>query len=480
MSPAFWTIAAFLGEAATRVTIVAYILLRRPRPAATNLAWIVVILAVPLAGVCAYFLVGEARLSRGRIARHAVIHRKLRQVTAIERAESRQSAQVQPEYRAIANLATTVRETPPTPGNTLQLIGDTDTFVETLEADIDAAVAHCHLVFYIYLDDVVGQRVARALLRAAERGVACRLLVDDVGSRAFLRSRLARRLADGGVEVVRALPANLLRLLFARIDLRNHRKVVVIDGVRGFVGSHNIADDDFAIKRRFAPWVDAMVRLEGPAARDLQALFAEDWFLDTGESLEPVLSIDPPLSKQGVSTQVLGTGPNSGNEGLHQLTLSAIHTANEEIVITTPYFVPDDATNAALQTAARRGVETRLIVPARNDSPLVAAASRGQYAGLLDAGVSIHEFTGGLLHAKTITFDRRLALITTANLDRRSFELNFESSLLVYDTDFASQLRFLQHSYLDRATTVDAARWHARWWPRRLWENAAGTLSPLL
>jgi cardiolipin synthase len=206
----------------------------------------------------------------------------------------------------------------------------------------------------------------------------------------------------------------------------------------------------------------------------------QDWYLDTDESLDEVLEIMPPAEEGGVATQVMGTGPNSYNEALRQLHLSAFHLAEEELILTTPYFVPDEATLIALRTAARRGVETTLIVPARNDSPLVAAASRSLYQPLLEAGVRIFEYEKGLLHAKTFTVDRNLALISTANLDRRSFELNFEASMMVYDSDFASELRFLQTSYLSDSRRVEPGRWRRRPWPRRLWQNAAGMLGPLL
>ncbi|MHC5007872.1 MAG: cardiolipin synthase, partial [Planctomycetota bacterium] len=331
-----------------------------------------------------------------------------------------------------------------------------------------------------YLDDHSGQRVAEALMDAAGRGVTCRLLVDGVGSVGFLRSHLRKRMQTRGVAVVEALPTSLLRLPFARIDLRNHRKLVVIDGMIGYCGSQNIADAEFAIKPKYAPWVDAMVRLRGPAVRDLQVLFIQDWYLDTNESLEELLAISAAPSPDGAVVQIMGTGPDAYNEALRQITQTSLHAAREELIITTPYFVPDEATATALYTTARRGVDTTLVVPARNDSPLVAAASRSFYERLLEAGVQVHEYQQGLLHAKTMTLDRRLALVTTANFDRRSFELNFEVSLVVYDSDFASELRLLQKAYIDGSRTVSETQWKRRGWPRRLWQNTAGMLGPIL
>ena len=317
-------------------------------------------------------------------------------------------------------------------------------------------------------------------MNAVKRGVECKLLVDAVGSKTFLRSALRREIEAGGVRIVPALAVNPFRMLFYRIDLRNHRKIVVIDGCIGYTGSYNIADPSFAPKAKFAPWVDCMVRVQGPVVWDLQMLFVEDWYLDTDESLEDLLNIQPLAVPDGVPAQVIGTGPNSFNEALRQVLQAAIHSARDELILTTPYFVPDDAMLSALSAAARRGVDTTLVVPARNDSPLVGACSRSHYQYLLDSGVHVHEYTKGLLHAKTTSVDRRLGIVSTANLDRRSFELNFEVSLVVYDDDFASQLRFLQKTYMEQSREVTLVTWRTLSLPKRLWYSAASLLSPLL
>jgi cardiolipin synthase len=481
MLAGIWPIVLVVGEFLIQLVLIGFILLRRRPHSASTLAWIVIIMVLPLLGIIGYLLVGEIRLGQRRIKRHRAI---LGQLARLRTLRSDAADVLQPNvpapFRPIATLAEAVGNNSAVGGNGFQLIGDTDLFIESLVEDIDAAKHHCHLLFYIFLNDFSGRRTAAALMRAAARRVSCRLLVDAVGSRAFLRSDLRHEMEEAGVRVVEALHANPLRMLFARLDLRNHRKIAIIDGVIGYLGSHNIADAQFAIKRKYAPWIDAQVRVEGPVTRDLQRLFIEDWYMDTDESLDEVLSIEPPVVPRGVATQIMATGPNSYNEALRQLNLTAFHTAREELILTTPYFVPDEATAMALRTAARRGVETTMIFPARNDSPFVAAASRSHYEPLLEAGVRIYEYEKGLLHAKTLTLDRSLALITTANLDRRSFELNFEVSMLVFDSDFASELRFLQTSYLSDARPVDLATWQRRPWPAKLWQNAAGTLGPLL
>ena len=296
----------------------------------------------------------------------------------------------------------------------------------------------------------------------------------------FLRSPLAGRLREAGVHIEAALPANLLRAAFARVDVRNHRKLAVIDGEIAWTGSQNIAGADFAPKPRYAPWVDAMLRIRGPAVRDLQQVFLADWYLDSEEALDSLLAHEPPHVADGIPVQIVPNGPDLDPEPFQQLVHAAFNLARSEIIVTTPYFLPSDSHLASICGAARRGVETHLVVPARNDSLLVAAASRSLYEPMLAAGVRIHEYRSGLLHAKTMTIDRHLAFVGSANFDRRSFELNFEINVVIYDSDFASRLRFLQRGYMHDSTPVDADGWRARSAGRRLVESVAGLFAPLL
>lgn len=480
MTPAV-SIVVLVVEVTLSLGVIVLILLRRNVDPVSRLTWITVVVLLPVVGIVAYVLIGEVRLGRQRVLRQQELVAKQMAETEPRWDPGRASPpEIDPRFRQIADLAVSVGGTYPRGGNGVVLLGDSDLTIQSLVEAIDAAERSCHLLFYIYLTDFSGQRVAEALMRAAGRGVACRVLVDAVGSKDFLRSDLRRGLERHGVRVVAALPVNPLRALFARLDLRNHRKIAVVDGRVAFTGSQNIADAEFAPKRRFAPWVDATLRIAGPTASDLQRVFVEDWYLDTHEWLGECLRETPPPEADGVVAQAIATGPGSYNRAMRQVQQAVVHVAREEIILTSPYFVPDEATIAALETAARRGVATRLVLPARNDSPLVAAASRSYYEPLLSAGVEIHEFQRGLLHSKTITIDRDLALVSSANLDRRSFDLNFEVSIIVYDDDFASQLRFLQMAYITDSRPIEPERWSRRAWPRRLFQNAMGMMSPLL
>jgi len=476
------TIVLLVGELTVRIGLILTVLLRRRTDPTLRLAWLCVLVLMPVVGAIAYLLVGEPRLGRRRISRHrevVLLHSRAAATAPPDGARAAFEA-IPPHFRQIAALAEAVGGSVPMNGNALRLLGDPVATIDAIVTDIDAATREVHLLTYIFLDDATGRRIAESLMRAEHRGVQCRVLADDVGSARFLRSGLCARMRDAGVQVHAALPVNALRALFARADLRNHRKVAVIDGRIGYTGSRNIADASFAPKRRFAPWVDAMVRIEGPVTHDLQLLFVEDWYLDTDEWLESAIRPWPAPVPGGAIAQHIGTGPNAYNQAMRQLLLAAMHLAREELVLTTPYFVPDEAVLTALMTAATQGVQTDLVVPARNDSRLVAAASRSYYDPLIEAGVNIHEYRAGLLHAKTLTVDRDLAVVSSANIDRRSFFLNFEASLIVYDSDFASHLRLLQKSYLNDSRPIDSAVWRRRRWPLRLIDNTAGMLSPLL
>ncbi len=471
---------AILGVIVTHAVFVVFVLLRPRFRQPSSLAWILVIVVMPFVGPTLYLALGEVRPGSRRKRRHRTIQRHIR--TALQRAwhATPETAVVPWGSEAIARLARLGSDTQPRSGNLLTLIATGDNFAEALIRDIDSARRHVHLLFYIYLNDQVGRSLAQALKRAHHRGVHCRLLVDNVGSSDFLRSALCDDLRKAGIQVVAALPTRIVHFARIRFDMRNHRKIAIIDGRIGYTGSHNLASEEFHPKPRFAPWIDATVRIEGPAVRDLQALFVEDWFMDTAENLDEVFAVGGEHHEPGHIVQIVGTGVNSRNQALVRVIQSAIHMAREELILTTPYFVPDEGTLAALTTAAIRGVRTVIVVPAKNDSPLVALASRSVYQPLLEAGAELHEYMEGLLHAKTISVDRDFALVSTANLDRRSFEINFEISTLVYDSDFASQLRLLQMRYLEDCRQVDPAHWAGRAWTYRLAENAAGLVSALL
>jgi cardiolipin synthase len=261
--------------------------------------------------------------------------------------------------------------------------------------------------------------------------------------------------------------------------MRNHRKIVVIDNRITYCRSNNCADAAFAVKPKFAPWVDAMIRFEGPIVLQNQHVFAMDWMGHTSEDLSPLFD-DPIPVGEGFPAQVIATGATVRYSAMPEMFESLMYSARRELVITTPYYVPDEPIQAALCASARRGVHTTIVLPARNDSWIVAAASHSYYAELLGAGVRIYEYVGGLLHTKSLTLDGEVTLIGSANIDRRSFELNFENNILFVDAALTAQVRERQATYIAasievRADDVDA-------WSRRqvIWNNAIAMIGPVL
>jgi cardiolipin synthase len=271
-------------------------------------------------------------------------------------------------------------------------------------------------------------------------------------------------------------------MIVKRVDIRNHRKLIVVDGKVAQTGSRNVADPDFKDNGtgKLGPYIDSWIRIRGPIARDLHILFMEDWGLEVGLHGSPQLPEEPAVEPHGVPVQMIPSGPNFENNVVAQLIQASIQLARREIVFTTPYFMPDSATIAAIEVAARRGLRVTLILPRANDSKLAALASRANYGRLLAAGVELWEHRHGFLHSKTISVDDELAIVTTANLDRRSYEINFETSIVAYDNAFATQLRRLQESYIANSDRVDERMWEKRGMLPRFAENLANLMSPLL
>jgi len=464
---------------------------RPNRIPASRVAWVAVIMFLPLLGVIAYLLLGETSIGRRRI-------RRLRAVEA--RMPLPDDAPYAPAVgaRDVTNLFELCRSISgffPVTGNRIALLGDphappdtpmvnSNIAIDTLVADIEKAREHVHISFYIWLDDHNGGRVADAVLAAARRGVHCRVMVDALGSRAFTHCPRWRQLREAGVQTVATLNdvPRLGHLAVGRPDLRNHRKIVVIDNWIAYCGSQNCADPQFRVKPKFAPWVDIFLRCEGPVVRQEQYLFLTAWIAETGEALEqlPTAVPLPEHFDDDVAAQMFGTGPTSNSNVMSDMFTACIYAARQDLLITTPYFVPDEAILRALCAAPKRGVETTIVFPARNDSWLVGNASRSTYPALLSSGVAVYEYPLGLLHTKSITLDNEIALVGSANMDRRSLELNYENNLLIADRGTARTIRERQLGYL--AASQPVAINVVRAWPlrKRLVQNAVGMMAPIL
>ncbi|HWK52908.1 MAG TPA: cardiolipin synthase [Hyphomicrobiales bacterium] len=442
----------------------------------TRTAWVFLLLALPFLGAVAYLLIGEIYFGKGERAKASrVMHRVGDHVVAS--GEPRNAK----KWGQASAFAASINGFGVCGGNRSELLDSPAGARQRMLDDMDAARESINVLYYIWLDDDTGRAVAEALIRAAGRGVRCRAMVDALGSRRFIASATWRKLQQAGIHTVVALPIDKpWQVMFQRrLDLRNHRKITVIDGRICHCGSQNCADAAFLPKRRFAPWVDIMVRLEGPVALQMNLLFAQDWLRYRDEDVTH-FTREPPVFEDGFGAQVVGTGPMVNRNVTAQLFSRLIFAAREELIITTPYFVPGEVVCAALLGAAFSGVKVTLIVPHRNDSGFVGHASRSYYPLLTRAGVTIAEYQGGLLHAKILTVDGRMTFMGSSNLDIRSFDLNFENDVLLHDPQLSAAIRARQLAYVAQSVLIDPKE--VRRWPvyKRIWLNAFAALGPLL
>jgi cardiolipin synthase len=478
------TVAGVLMHLAIQLGISIRVVMRR-RPTGETLAWIMVVVMIPLVGFILYLLFGELRLGRRRERRFVELTKPLqRWLAGIPERSQADRTNLDDEYQQLAKLCEQTVGVPALVGNQVELIGDWQDVFKRLLADIQAAKSTCHLEFYIWNNGGEADNVAEGLMRAAARGVRCRVLVDAIGSRPFLKSAMVERLRSAGVDVRDALPGGLFRLPFVRFDLRLHRKIAVIDGRVGYTGSLNLVDPRYFKKDAgVGQWVDAMVRMEGPVVEALQITFLADWYVETNDQLEQLKNTGdafPQPARGDCAVQVLPSGPGLMQNAVEQVLLTAIYAARSELVLTTPYFLPSDALGMALISAARRGVKVILVLPKRVDSALVRYASGTFKEDLLEAGVKIALFGDGLLHTKSVTVDNSHCLFGSVNLDPRSLRLNFEILVAIYDRGFSGQLRELQQRYIDRSQLIDLETFQARPWPQQAAENFARLLGPLL
>lgn len=467
-----WALLFLLSSWSVRLIMLPIIVSRKDRPA-TCLAWLAIVFFQPWIGLLFYLMLGQRRLVRKKLRWRAAASRRFyakRPVLGDEKPRTR-------TRQVLVSMANLVGGLPVVEGNAMELLSDTDETMDRLVADLDAAQHHAHLEFYIFRSDSMGQRVADALIRARKRGVECRLAADAVGSRRMFR-RIGRRLQAEGVEVVECLPISLFRRGFVRNDLRNHRKLVVIDGATAWAGSQNVVDASYGKGR--LEWRDIMARITGPIVRQFQVTFCEDWFHETEERLLDAVYYPLSESTGTASMQVVPSGPDQATESFQHLVVQAIQSARREVRITSPYFVPDEPLLLALRMAAKRGVEVKLILPERTDHPIVDAV-RGYYCPLLSAdGVQVYFFNDGLLHAKTLTVDETFGMFGSANYDIRSFHLNFELNVTLYDSASIAELREVQEQYRRPSRLVSTEEWAARSRLRRFGTDVAKLFSPLL
>jgi cardiolipin synthase len=460
--PGWWLSAAW---GLNLVLLAGWIVLQKREPVAT-LSWVLSLAALPVIGFFIYYFLGPLRIRRQRLRRaraRAALHGCV------------PPADDHGDSADLARLAQATTGFPPTRSSAIRLlVGGAHTFDALLLA-IEAAEHHVHLEYYIFEPDRTGTQVRDALVARARAGVRVRLLLDAVGSSRLSNAFLAP-LRAAGADVAWFHPFRLRRLKRPKFNLRNHRKLVVVDGRIAFTGGINVTDEQ-SRRRSATAWHDLHLRLEGAVVRALQAVFLEDWAYAAKVTLRDE-RLWPALAPGDVPTLVLPSGPDSPWEAIHRLHIEAIVRADRRVWLVTPYFVPAEAARFALTSTALRGVDVRLMVPARSDSRIVGAAARSYFDELLAAGVRIFEYQPRMLHSKALLVDEELVLLGSANFDHRSFRLNFELSLLLRDTALAAELEAVWLTDQREAREVGTPRRLSL--PRRLAEASARLLSPLL
>ncbi len=481
MTPTMLLYTAYdISSIAIRLVMLCYIPQKHAPSAAT--AWLLAIYFWPWPGFLLYLMFGSASLPEKRVERHEKMLRSLEDGRRSFRCLFDDEAHWLPEELVrFGALGRKLGDMCITRGNEFLLIDSEEEFIRALSADIDRAGSTVHLLYYIFARDSVTEPLFRSLEAAAARGVECRILVDALGAKRFLK-RDAKRLRSMGVRVEKALPPRLFRRTptTARYDLRNHRKIAVVDGRVGYTGSHNVIEAAYGGKAGGLEWKDLTLRLSGPVVLQLQGVFMEDWFVETGEMPRSGEIFPAPELAGEAVVQTVPSGPSYPWQNYQRLVVSALHGAKKWVVITTPYLIPDDELLHALETAVLGGVRVQLVIPEKSDQFLVGNAAKAYFDVLLDAGIEIYLFQGGIIHSKTMTVDHSLAFLGTSNFDIRSFALNFELNLVLYGKDETRAVRNAQHSYITASRRLTRESWGDRPRAVRVVHGITKLFSPLL
>ena len=446
------------------VGTVAIVLISANRRPSTAVAWLLAIVFIPYLGALLFFLIGLSRLPRKRRDKQEQVNTLILERTeGLHRVSN--SNQWPAWLRSVVTLNENLGALPMVGGNRIQLIDDYQGCFEAMILDIDTATRYVHVEFYILVHDDSTAPFFEALARAVDRGVKVRVLSDHVsGFMAPHRRQTRKVLEELGAEYYAMLPLRPWRGQWQRPDLRNHRKLVVVDGHTGFTGSQNLIDAGYhkaKSARMGLQWHELMVRLEGPAVRELEAVFVTDWFSETDELLAldttPVVLPDEPGL---LDAQILPSGPSFENDNNLKLYVALIHKAERRISITSPYFVPEESTLLAIISAVARGLDVELFVSEIGDQALVHHAQRSYYEALLRAGVKIHLYASPtVLHAKHFTIDDDIAVIGSSNMDIRSFSLNMEVSVMIHGAAFVRQVRAIEDGYRAKSSRLFLEDW---------------------
>lgn len=472
----WWVTALVLLYPATWL-LIPWVLLKRVVHPSARFAWILVILLLPYVGAALAIVLGVNRIKRGGSDRQKAARELSRHLPEPGPAVDA-PADAHERLRDLARLGQDLTGEPLVGGNAVTVIERTPEAFARLEAGMRAAKESLHVTFYIWRQDKIGTRLRDVMIDKAREGVSVRFLYDGIGSMSLGRKFL-RQMRAAGVHVAPFAAGQSFRDRWS-VNLRNHRKIVVVDGDVAFTGGMNVGDEYLGRSKNFGFWRDTSIQLAGPAAARLQVVFARDWYHATGEPLTEPALYRTDASPGDAAIQTLSGGPDDDVPVFWTLLFAAVTAANESVTLATGYFVPPDPLLTAMTTAARRGVKVRLLTAGKNTYTHTLWAGRAYYAHLLRAGAEVYEYQRGLFHAKTAVVDGCWWFVGTPNLDMRSLMLNFEDAVAGYDPKIAGELERQFDADLKHSRAFDREAWEKRGVGHRLAEETCRLLAPVL
>ena len=458
------------------VLAVIVVVLSENRNPVKSMAWMLVLVLLPIVGLVIYLVFGRSLRGMKLISRSHL--RELRRMNDFPEAISME-ASLSDDSRQLVSLVNKLTEPHLFDSNDITVFTQGQDKFESLLKDIEQAREYIHLQYFIFEDDATGRRLIEALQRKAREGVCVRVLYDYVGS-FYMRPRVLKQMRAAGVDVHPFMELTLTKFIF-RLNWRNHRKIVVIDGEIGYVGGMNIADRYVCGTARELPWRDTHLRIKGEAVAALQYSFSIDWDFTTRELLNtPPKHFDVPTANPGYLVQMVSSGPTGRWNNISFVFLKAITLAKRCLYIQTPYFLPSDSLLKAMQSAALAGIDVRLMIPRKPDSVMLRLATGSYIKECLLSGVKVYFYESGMLHAKVVIIDDEFATTGSTNFDFRSFEHNFEFNALVYSKEFNSKMKAIFENDMAQCTRLSMGKWKQRPLVQKALESVVRLISPIL
>ena len=472
-----WGVITIVGYLLTLV-LIRWVLISKNRQSVSSVAWIMAIIMLPYLGGVLFVIFGINRVER-RAARKERATRSLSgHLPALSQFQLISGELAYPLQDNLMRLASRIGGTVATADNEIEVLADTNRTLGLIEQAILSARESLHLEYYIWRPDRTGTRLRDLLIRRANEGVTVRFLYDKIGS-LWLSKRFLKPMKEAGIQVASFLPGQTFRERWS-INLRNHRKIVLVDGRVGFTGGMNVGDEYVGRNASLGYWRDTHLKLRGPTVQQLQQVFVEDWYYATREQLTAPALFPPPEENGSIAAQVVAGSPSGDVHEFHTLMFAAINEAREQLFLATSYFVPPLPLVTALETAAQRGVRVRILVPGKSAYPWTQMAARSFYELLLAAGAEIYEYQHGLLHSKVLSIDGVWSLVGSPNFDARSLLLNFEVAVAIYDARIATTLEDQFEADLKQSRRITQPEWNDRNSMRVLAENVCRLFAPVM